>query len=110
LGTGARTTGTCAAAMLPTSQPNSNHTNARVISLSGRRKGREFELLYVMDSISYELMNEEPREVWQCEGECGQYRHRRVMPGILPAVHCGEPARLVMRYSQPIPVTIEQEI
>src|SRR4051812_30598245 len=93
------------------SHPKSNHTNARVISLSGRREGREFELVWGMaDLISYELMNEEPREVWQCQGECGRYRHRRALPGILSAICCTLPARLLDRYSQPIPVTIEQEI
>lgn len=55
----------------------------------------------MVDSIEYELVNWEPREVWKCQGECKKYRHRRALPGILPAVCCGVPAKLVDRYQQP---------
>lgn len=58
-----------------------------------------------MDSIEYELMNEVPREVYHC-GICKRFRHRTVRAGILPAICCGQPARLFDRYSQPEMVNI----
>jgi hypothetical protein len=64
----------------------------------------------IADSISYTLMREEPREVWKCTGACGRFRHRTVRPGILPAICCGQPARLWDRYSQPIEIEIEERV
>ena len=61
------------------------------------------------DSIEYTLMNEEPREVYYCAA-CGRYRHRAVRPGQLPALCCGQPARLWDKYSQPVEVTINEPI
>jgi len=63
-----------------------------------------------MDSIAYELVKEEPREVWKCLGACGRFCHRWASPGLLPAVCCGKPARLFDRYSQPIAIEIEERI
>jgi predicted metal-binding protein len=63
-----------------------------------------------MDSIAYEVMKEEPREVWKCLGKCGRFRHRRALPGLAPAICCGEQARLFDRYSQPIEIEIEERI
>ena len=62
------------------------------------------------DSIEYEILNWEPREVWQCQGECKKYRHRRTLKGILPAVCCGVPAKLIDRYEQPIPFTVSEPL
>jgi predicted metal-binding protein len=62
------------------------------------------------DSIEYELLNWEPREVWRCQGGCGKYRHRRVVKGILPAVCCGVPAKLIDRYQQPTSFEVNQVI
>jgi len=61
-----------------------------------------------MDSIAYELVKEEPREVWKCLGTCGRFRYRRALPGLLPAVCCGKPARLFDRYNQPIEIEVEE--
>jgi predicted metal-binding protein len=54
------------------------------------------------DSIEYEIVKFESREVWKCAGQCGRFRHRRSVSGILPAVCCQAPARLIDRYEQPI--------
>ena len=62
------------------------------------------------DSIEYELMNWEPREVWKCQGGCGKYRHRNAVKGILPAVCCGVPAKLIDRYRQPTSFEVNQVI
>lgn len=62
----------------------------------------------MMDSIEYEMVNWEPREVWKCQGECGRYRHRKSIKGILPAVCCGVPAKWIDRYEQPIPITVSE--
>ena len=62
------------------------------------------------DSIEYELMNWEPREVWKCQGGCGKYRHRSAVKGILPAVCCGVPAKLIDRYRQPTSLEVNQVI
>jgi predicted metal-binding protein len=62
------------------------------------------------DSIEYELVEWEPREVWKCTGQCGRFRHRKTVKGILPAVCCGQPARLVDRYEQPALVTISEPL
>ena len=59
----------------------------------------------MQDSIEYEIVNWEPREVWKCQGQCGKFRHRRAVKGILPAVCCGVPAKLMDRYEQPKPFT-----
>lgn len=61
------------------------------------------------DSIEYELINYEPREVYYC-GVCERFRHRTVRPGILPAICCGQPARLFDRYEQPVRVNIIEPI
>jgi predicted metal-binding protein len=58
------------------------------------------------DSIEYEIVNWEKREVWKCQGECKKYRHRRALPGILSAVCCGVPAKLIDRYEQPKPFMV----
>ena len=62
------------------------------------------------DSIEYELMNWEPREVWKCQGGCGKYRHRNAVKGILPAVCCGVAAKLIDRYRQPTSFEVNQVI
>jgi predicted metal-binding protein len=61
----------------------------------------------VADSIEYELVNWEAREVWKCQN-CGHYRHRPVRPGQLPAICCGQPAKFIDRYEQPFPVRISE--
>lgn len=63
----------------------------------------------VQDSIEYELVDWEAREVWHCS-VCHRYRHRAVLPGQLPAICCGQPARLWDRYQQPIPITVSEPI
>jgi hypothetical protein len=62
------------------------------------------------DSIEYELVNFESREIWKCLGKCGRFRHRAARPGILPAVCCSQPARLFDRYEQPTIVNISEPI
>ncbi len=62
------------------------------------------------DSIEYELVNREPREIWKCTGACARYRHRKFQKGLLPAICCGQPAKLIDRYEQPIPVVISEEV
>ena len=62
------------------------------------------------DSIEYEILNWEPREVWRCLGACGKYRHRKNVKGILPAVCCGVPAKLIDRYQQPTSFEVNQVI
>lgn len=64
----------------------------------------------MVDSIEYEIVNWEPREVWKCQGTCGKYRHRRAVKGILPAVCCGVPAKLIDRYQQPVPFTVSEPL
>ena len=64
----------------------------------------------MFDSIEYELVNWEPREVWKCQGECGKYRHRSAVKGILPAVCCGVAAKLIDRYRQPTSFEVNQVI
>ena len=62
-----------------------------------------------MDSIEYELVNWEAREVWKCSS-CGRYRHRKTVAGILAAQCCGQPAQLVDRYEQPVEITVSQSL
>ena len=64
----------------------------------------------MVDSIEYELVNWSPREVWKCQGACKKYRHRNAVKGILPAVCCGVPAKLIDRYSQPTSFEVNQVI
>ena len=64
----------------------------------------------MFDSIEYELVNWEPREVWRCQGGCGKYRHRNAVKGILPAVCCGVAAKLIDRYRQPTSFEVNQVI
>lgn len=64
----------------------------------------------MMDSIEYELVQLESREVWKCQGECGRYRHRTVIKGALPAICCGASAKLIDRYEQPTPVVISEPL
>ena len=64
----------------------------------------------MFDSIEYELVNWEPREVWKCQGGCGKYRHRNAVKGILPAVCCGVAAKLIDRYRQPTSFEVNQVI
>ena len=64
----------------------------------------------MIDSIEYELVNWEPREVWKCQGGCGKYRHRNAVKGILPAVCCGVAAKLIDRYRQPTSFEVNQVI
>lgn len=61
------------------------------------------------DSIEYEIVNWERREVWHCS-ICNKYRHRRALKGLLPAICCGQPAKLIDRYSQPSPVIVEEPL
>lgn len=62
------------------------------------------------DSIEYELTDWQPRTLWKCNGECKRFRHRAELPGALPAICCGQPARLVDSYDQPIPVVVDEEL
>ena len=62
------------------------------------------------DSIEYELVNWEAREVWKCQGSCGRWRHRKVVKGILPAVCCGVPAKLIDHYQQPVAFTVSEPL
>ena len=63
----------------------------------------------MIDSIEYELTNWQAREVWKCAA-CKRYRHRPTVAGILPAVCCGQPAKLVTRYEQPVPFTVSEPL
>jgi hypothetical protein len=63
----------------------------------------------VNDSIEYQILNRQPREVWHCS-VCKRYRHRDAVKGLLPAICCGQPAKLIDRYSQPIPVTVSERL
>jgi predicted metal-binding protein len=63
-----------------------------------------------MDSIEYEIVDLEEREVWHCAGACRRYRHRPVLPGQLPAVCCGVPATFIDSYAQPRPVMVAEPI
>ena len=60
----------------------------------------------MVDSVEYELVNWERREVWKCQGQCGRFRHRKAVKGILAAICCGVPARLYDRYEMPVSFTI----
>jgi len=62
------------------------------------------------DSIEYEILNWESREVWRCQGSCKKYRHRSTVKGILPAVCCGVPAKLIDRYRQPVAFTVSEQL
>lgn len=62
------------------------------------------------DSIEYEIVDWEDREVWRCQGSCGRYRHRKSTKGILPAVCCGIPAKRIDRYQQPRHLTISEPL
>jgi hypothetical protein len=62
------------------------------------------------DSIEYEIVEWEPREVWKCSGQCGRFRHRKTVKGILPAQCCGQPAKLIDRYQQPFEVTVSDSL
>ena len=64
----------------------------------------------MFDSIEYELLNWEAREVWRCQGACKKFRHRRAVKGILPAVCCDVPAKLIDRYQQPTSFEVNQVI
>jgi hypothetical protein len=64
----------------------------------------------MMDSIEYELVNWEAREVWKCQGKCCRYRHRRAVKGTLTAICCGVEAKLVDRYQQPTPFTFSEPL
>lgn len=59
-----------------------------------------------MDTIQYKLRTWQPKEVWHCL-TCDSYRHRPTIEGILPAICCGEPAKLIDRYYQPKDEVIE---
>jgi hypothetical protein len=63
----------------------------------------------VVDSIEYEIVETESREVWKCS-ECGRFRHRPVIKGARPAICCNVPARLIDRYEQPELVNVSDEI
>jgi hypothetical protein len=63
----------------------------------------------MVDSIEYELVNWEAREVWKCS-KCGRYRHRKAVFGIMPALCCSQPATLIDRYQQPIDITVSQSL
>jgi hypothetical protein len=52
------------------------------------------------DSIEYEIVDWERREVWYCS-VCKRYRHRPVRAGQLPAICCGQPAKPIDQYEQP---------
>jgi hypothetical protein len=71
--------------------------------------GTNLNLKRMTDSIEYELMNFEPREVYHC-AICKRFRHRTVRPGIMPAICCGQPARLFDKYKQPVRVNICEPI
>ena len=61
------------------------------------------------DSIEYEIVNWSPREVWKCQ-TCKRYRHRDSVKGLLPAICCGQPAKLVMHYEQPKPFMVSEPV
>ena len=61
------------------------------------------------DSIEYELANFESRTVWKCAVN-GHYRHRKEIPGAEPALCCGQPAKLIDRYEQPVEVEVWDEV
>jgi len=63
---------------------------------------------FSVDSIAYELVKEEPRELWNCLGRCGRFRHYRSLPDLAPAICCGKPARLFDRYRQSMVIEIEE--
>jgi predicted metal-binding protein len=62
------------------------------------------------DSIEYEIVNWEKREVWKCQASCKRYRHRRAMKDLLPAICCGQPAKLMDRYEQPTPLMVSEPL
>jgi len=64
----------------------------------------------MVDSIEYEIVETEPREVWKCAGKCGCFRHRKTVKGTLPAICCNVPARLIDQYEQPRLVNVSDEI
>ena len=61
------------------------------------------------DSIEYEIVNWEACEVWH-SSICKRYRHRKTVKGQLSAVCCGQPAKLVTHYEQPIPFAVSEPI
>jgi hypothetical protein len=62
-----------------------------------------------MDSVEYEIVNWTPREVWHC-AVCKSYRHRPAAKGLLPAICCGQPAKLITSYSQPKPLQLTEAV
>ena len=62
------------------------------------------------DSIEYEIVNWEKREVWKCQGGCQRFRHRPTVKGLMPAICCGHPAKLIDRYSQPRPLIVSEPL
>lgn len=67
-------------------------------------------LILVMDFIEYELVDWVRREVWKCQGNCKRYRHRDFRKGLLPAICCGVPAKLIDRYSQPVRIEVTEPL
>ena len=63
----------------------------------------------MIDSIEYEIVNWKPREVWHCAA-CKRYRHRDFQKGLLPAICCEQPAKLIDIYEQPSPVVISEPV
>jgi hypothetical protein len=63
----------------------------------------------MIDSVEYEITNWSPREVWHCS-VCKRYRHRNSAKGLLPTICCGQPAKLVTHYEQPIPFIVSEPI
>jgi hypothetical protein len=64
----------------------------------------------MIDSIEYEIVNWEPRQVWRCQGKCGRFRHRPTIAGALPAVCCNVEAKLITSYSQPVPLQLTEAV
>lgn len=62
-----------------------------------------------MDEV-IELMDWEEMEVWQCR-VCDRYRHRRALIGmnLMPAICCGQQARLIDRYRKPEPIEVRRK-
>ena len=63
----------------------------------------------MIDSIEYEIVNWKRREVWHCS-VCKRYRHRDFQKGLLPAICCAEPAKLIDIYEQPTPFVVSESV
>ena len=69
-----------------------NPAESAVLCRASRPAHRHFGL-GPWTQLEYELVKWEPRTVWCC-GACGGFRHHREFEELLPAICCGQPARL----------------